>query len=70
MLEQDNVITCKYCGSTDVVKIGFHADTQRYLCREEHNGAIPQNRTIPLKYTNGSTRSRIGTTQGSQVSSM
>jgi putative transposase len=25
-------ISCKHCGSTDVVKIGFHAGTQRYLC--------------------------------------
>ena len=32
MAEQAIQVTCKHCGSTDVVKAGFQAGKQRYLC--------------------------------------
>ncbi len=33
MAEVITKITCKNCGSTDVVKVGFHGGVQRYLCK-------------------------------------
>ncbi|HUW44285.1 MAG TPA: DDE-type integrase/transposase/recombinase [Dehalococcoidia bacterium] len=36
MTEETVKIVCKYCGSADVVKAGFQAGTQRYLCHKCH----------------------------------
>jgi len=36
MTEKIIQITCKHCGSTDVVKAGIQSGTQRYLCHKCH----------------------------------
>jgi len=33
MAQETIQIVCKNCGSTDVVKVGFHGGVQRYLCK-------------------------------------
>ena len=51
MVEVSNEITCKNCGSTNVVKFGTYKGVQRYWCKACKRKFMPNNALPKMKPT-------------------